>query len=352
MPYPSLSPDVLKRLHEGGVIPAHPLALTDEGFFDEPHQRLLTRYYLEAGALGLAVGVHTTQFEIRDVGLYGPVLSLAAHEMNLHPRSDEIIRIAGVSGPVEQAVEEAKIARDLGYHLVLVSQGGLGHLSEDELIERAKAIAEIIPIFGFYLQPAVGGRLLSYDFWRRLSDIPNLYAVKLAPFDRYETISAVRAIMDSPRYNEIAIYTGNDDNIVGDLLTTFRRQVGDELRTKQIVGGLLGQWAVGTRSAVAMMERIKQVRDDEAVPADLLETAWQLTDTNAALFDAKNDFKGCIAGIHQVLFEQGLMTNIRCLNPEETLSPGQLEEIQRVRSEYPHLHDDEFIADNLSKWLE
>lgn len=350
MTYPSLPKHILEILQEGGVIPAHPLALHEDGTLDEVHQRLLTRYYLEAGAIGVAVGVHTTQFEIRDVGLYEPVLRLAKEVIDEHPRSDEIVRIAGVCGPTEQAVVEAKIARDLGYHMVLVSVGSL-NISEAELIARSQAIAQVLPLFGFYLQPAVGGRLLSYDYWRRLADIPNLYAVKIAPFDRYETIHTVRAIMDSPRWQEIALYTGNDDTIVADLLTTVRRSVNGEHREKHIVGGLLGQWAVGTNRAVQLMNKIKAVRGQDQVPRELLQLGWELTDTNGALFDAKNNFKGCIAGIHQVLFEQGLMENIRCLNPNETLSPGQLEEIQRVRNEYPHLHDDEFIKENIDNWL-
>jgi len=350
MTYPTLPQAIRETLYQGGVIPAHPLALKEDGTLDDLHQRLLTRYYLEAGAIGVAVGVHTTQFEIREAGLYEPVLRLAKEVIDAHPRSGEVVRIAGVCGPTAQAVAEAEIARGLGYHMVLVSLGGL-NLSEAELFERSRAIAQVLPLFGFYLQPAVGGRILSYNYWRQLAEIPNLYAVKIAPFDRYETVSTVRAIIDSPRWQEIALYTGNDDNIVGDLLTTVRREINGEARQKQIVGGLLGQWAVGTRRAVELMERIKLVRGQSRIPADLLQTGWELTDTNGALFDVKNNFKGCIAGIHQVLYEQRLMGSARCLNPQETLSPGQLEEIERVRREYPHLHDDEFIAANIDSWL-
>lgn len=351
MTYPQLPQNILERLHEGGVIPAHPLALDADGNMDKRHQRALSRYYLDAGSIGLAVGVHTTQFEIRDFGLYEPVLELAAEVMNKHNSRENLVRIAGVSGPVKQAVAEAKVARALGYNMVLVSVGGLSRLTESELIERSVKIAQVLPLFGFYLQPAVGGRVLSYDYWKRLVEIPNLYAVKVAPFERYQTAATIRAIMESDRWQEIALYTGNDDTIVWDLLSTFQIKIQGKIRKKKMAGGLLGQWAVGTRRAVELMDEIKQVQGTDRITAYLLEKAWQVTDTNGALFDVLNNFKGCIAGIHQVLYEQGLLPSIRCLNPNEALSPGQIEEIQRVRKSYPLLHDDEYIAENLATWL-
>ena len=351
MSYPELPQSIMKQLHGGGVIPAHPLALDGDGYMDEPYQKALSRYYLDAGSIGLAVGVHTTQFEIRDHGLYKPVLELAAEVMNEKARENNLVRIAGVSGPTKQAVGESEVARTLGYNMVLVSMGGLAQLTEEELVDRARKIAEVLPLFGFYLQPAVGGRHLSYNFWSKLVEIPNLYGVKVAPFDRYATHETIRAILESDRWEDIALYTGNDDSIVWDLLSTFQMQKGDRIRRKVIAGGLLGQWAVGTHRAVELMVEIKQVQQTNEIPAQLLQRAWQVTDTNGALFDVANGFEGCIAGIHQVLWEQGLLRTVRCLNPNESLSPGQAAEIRRVRQSYPFLHDDEFVAENLSNWL-
>lgn len=350
MTYPTIPDHIFAALADGVVIPAHPLALTEDRKVDEKYQRALTRYYLDAGAGGIAIGVHTTQFQIREAGFYDYLLKLTKETLDEHPRGGEVIRVAGVVGPTSQAVKEAETARELGYHLALVSMGGLPDYSESQLVERVQEVAKIIPIFGFYLQPAVGGRRLSYNFWRALADIPNLYAIKIAPFDRYETITTVRAVLNSERWQEIALYTGNDDNIIGDLLTTFRIICDGQVREKAIVGGLLGQWAVWTRKAVDILERIKDVRG-KAIPQDLVELAWQLTDANKAIFDAENNFRGCIPGIHQVLYEQGLLRGIWCLDPAETLSEGQLEEIARVRQEYPGLTDDEFVAENLAKWL-
>jgi dihydrodipicolinate synthase/N-acetylneuraminate lyase len=327
-----------EKLFQGLVIPAHPLALTAERKLDERRQRALTRYYLAAGSGGVAVGVHTTQFAIRQVGLYEPVLRLACEEMKDH----NVAAIAGVVGPAKQAVAEAELAARLGYHAVLLSPGGLAQATIDELIERARAVAEVLPVMGFYLQPSVGGRLLPYEFWLRFAEIENVVAIKMAPFNRYQTIDVVRAVADSGRAGEIALYTGNDDNIVVDLLTDYR--FGD---TKlRIVGGLLGHWAVWTQNAVKMLERLK----GSFVP-DFLTLNIQVTDANAAFFDVANNFHGCIAGIHEVLRRQGLLEGRWCLDPHEDLSPGQVEEIDRVYAAYPHLNDDAFVQEHLDSWL-
>lgn len=358
-PTKRINPEVYNLLHEGTVIPAHPLALNSARQLDERRQRALTRYYMDAGAGGIAVGVHTTQFEIRDEGvdLLEPVLRLASEEVESANLDRSFIRIAGICGPTDQAVEEAKLAARLGYDLGLLSPGGLGDWTEGEIIERAFKVSEIIPIFGFYLQPAVGGRNLSYEFWRDFAQIPGVMAIKIAPFNRYQTLDVVRAVCDSPRRNEIALYTGNDDNILGDLLTAYRFVVDGQLVVKRIVGGLLGHWAVWTRCAVEVMDAVKKLRTESDASGsghnigDMLATGTGITDANAALFDASNDFKGCIPGIHEVLRRQGLLEGRYCLNPDETLSPGQLEEIDRVYRDYPHLNDDDFVRENLDKWL-
>jgi len=324
-----------ERLREGVVIPAHPLALTADRKLDERRQRGLTRYYLAAGAGGVAVGVHTTQFEIRDHGLLAPVLQLAVEEM----RGTGAIRIAGIVGKTAQAVKEAELAAGLGYHAGLLSLSALAAASAPELLEHARAVASVIPLFGFYLQPAVGGRVLPYEFWRAFAEIENVVAIKMAPFNRYQTIDVVRAVVESGRSGEIALYTGNDDNILLDLLTPFR--FGET--TVRIVGGLLGHWAVWTRRAVELLECVKKG------PAldDSLTRAIEITDCNAAFFDAANGFRGCIAGIHEVLRRQGLLAGRWCLNPAEDLSPGQMEEIDRVYGAYPHLNDDDFVRNQL-----
>ncbi len=319
-----------RRLMEGCVIPAHPLALTAERKLDEARQRGLTRYYLDSGAGGVAVGVHTTQFAIRDHGLLEPVLSLAAEAA----RGSEAILVAGACGRTAQAVREAGLARDLGYHAALVSLAAFREASTKEMIEHLRAIGEVLPVFGFYLQPAVGGRLLPEEFWRRAAELEALAAIKIAPFNRYQTLDVLRGVAASGRAGEIALYTGNDDTIVTDLLTPF--EVGG-IRMR-IVGGLLGQWAVGTRPAAEMLSRIHGIHESGgSVPLEMLTLGAQLTDLNAALFDAANHFHGCIAGIHEALRRQGLMEGIWCLNPNETLSPGQAEEIGRVMAAYPHL---------------
>lgn len=344
---------IKELLHEGTVIPAHPLALTSDRKLDEKRQRALTRYYIEAGAGGIAVGVHTTQFEIRDpqFDLYEKVLTIAMEEIAKANVQNSFIKIAGICGPVEQAIREAKFSKEIGYDLGLLSMGGLNDLSEDELISRTERIAEIIPVFGFYLQPSVGGRVFSYNFWSRFADIPNVYGIKIAPFNRYHSFDVVRAVCNSKRNDEIALYTGNDDNIINDLLTTYRIKSGDQTVEKKIVGGLLGHWSVWTKRVVDVFEEIKKARDQDLIPAELLTVGQEITDANAAFFDPKNDFKGSIAGINEVLTRQGLLKGNWCLLEKEKLSPGQAEEIDRVYADYPHLHDDEFVKNNLKKWL-
>lgn len=330
------------RLRSGLVIPAHPLAVNARRRLDERRQRALTRYYLAAGAGGVAVGVHTTQFAIRDPkhGLLQPVLELAAEEA----RNAEVVRIAGVCGKRKQAVSEAQLAATLQYDAALLSLGALKGASIAELMEHARCIASIIPVMGFYLQPAVGGRLLPYGFWRQFVEIENVVAIKIAPFNRYQTIEVVRAVADSGRAHEVALYTGNDDNILNDLLTPFEFG-GKRIR---IVGGLLGQWAIWTKAAVAQLNLVKAPSKNFA---DILALGAQVTDANAAIFDAANEFRGCIPGIHEVLRRQGLLAGRWCLDPKEDLSPGQLDEIDRVCRSYPHLQDDAFVKEHLDDWL-
>jgi dihydrodipicolinate synthase/N-acetylneuraminate lyase len=330
-----------EKLRQGVAIPAHPLALDANRKLDERRQRALTRYYLAAGAGGVAVGVHTTQFEIRDpkVGLFEPLLSLALEEL----RKSDAIRVAGIVGPTAQAVKEAECAVRCGYHAGLLSLSALRNASVAELIAHARAVASVIPLFGFYLQPAVGGRVLPYEFWRKFVEIENVVAIKMAPFNRYQTLDVVRALAESGRAGEIALYTGNDDSIVVDLLTPFR--FGNQ--TVRIAGGLLGHWAVWTRRVVELLDRIHK----EPEWPGWLTLAAEITDANAALFDVANQFAGCIAGIHEVLRRQGLLAGRWCLNPAEDLSPGQMEEIDRVYAAYPHLNDDDFVRRHLDEWL-
>lgn len=334
-----------ERLRGGAAIPAHPLALTAARKLDERRQRALTRYYLAAGAGGVAIGVHTTQFAIHDprVGLYRPVLELAAEEL----KSAGIIRVAGIVGGAAQAAREAELARDLGYHAGLLSLAALPDASENELLDHARAVAGILPVFGFYLQPAVGGRMLPIGFWRRFAQIENVVAVKIAPFNRYQTLDVVRAVAESGRAEEVALYTGNDDHIILDLLTPFRTG-GKELR---IVGGLLGHWAVWTRNAAAQLRDIRAAAGEAALSREWLQLAQEVTDANAALFDAAHGFHGCIAGLHEILRRQGLLEGRWRLDPDEDLSPGQMEEIDRVHRAYPHLNDDAFVAEHVDEWL-
>jgi dihydrodipicolinate synthase/N-acetylneuraminate lyase len=336
-------------LRAGQVIPAHPLALDQNRKLDERRQRALTRYYMAAGAGGIAVGVHTTQFAIRDpaVGLLRPVLELAAETMATEGSAD-CIRIAGAVGPTAQAVTEAELAMDLGYHAVLLSLAALKDADDDTLIAHCRAVADVAPIIGFYLQPSVGGRLLNYSFWRRFCEIENVVAIKIAPFNRYQTIDVLRALAASCRAADIALYTGNDDNIVLDLLT---RHVFDGVEL-HFAGGLLGHWAVWTQKAVELLRHCQKLRaEGEMLPRDMLTRAIAVTDTNAAFFDAANAFAGCIAGIHEVLRRQGLLAGIWCIEEHEVLSPGQTEEIDRIYAAYPQLNDDGFVAAHRDEWL-
>src|SRR5580704_6930659 len=341
-------------LKTGTVIPAHPLALDANRRLDERRQRALSRYYVAAGAGGLAVGVHTTQFAIREphVGLLEPVLSLAAEEMDRADKTRDVplVRVGGICGRTAQAVAEAKLLRDLGYNAGLLSLAAVKELDDKSLVGHCKEVAEILPLIGFYLQPAVGGPVLSYNFWRQFVEIENVVAIKIAPFNRYHTLDVVRAVAQSGR--EIALYTGNDDNIVIDLVTPYRFPVNGKPKELRIVGGLLGHWAVWTKRAVDLLgECHGAALADRSVPKSLLEKATHVTDCNAALFDAANQFAGCIAGLHEVLRRQGLFEGVWCLDPRETLSPGQKEEIDRVYRAYPELHDDQFVREGRDKWL-
>jgi dihydrodipicolinate synthase/N-acetylneuraminate lyase len=334
-----------ETLWRGVAIPAHPLALTANRKLDERRQRALTRYYLAAGAGGVAVGVHTTQFAIHDpaAGLYRPVLELAAEEWN----GRDIVGVAGISGATAQAVREATLARDLGYHIGLVSLRAFAEAPIGHMLEHIRAVAEVIPVFGFYLQPAVGGRTLPFDFWRRFVEIENVAAIKIAPFNRYQTLDVMRAVAEAGRESYIALYTGNDDHIVQDLLTPYR--FGS--KTLRIRGGLLGHWAVWTHAAAAQLRDFQAAPNAAAVPRQWLSLAEQVTDANAAFFDAANGFHGCIAGLHEILRRQGLLAGRWCLDPAEDLSPGQLEEIDRVSTAYPHLNDDAFVRGHIDHWL-
>ncbi|MFC0330654.1 dihydrodipicolinate synthase family protein [Paenibacillus sepulcri] len=349
----ALTPELLKAVHEGMVIPAHPLALDENRKLDERRQRALTRYYMASGSGGIAVGVHSTQFEIRDkaFNLYEPVLRLAAEEVDLAGISRPFIKIAGLCGPAGQALEEAGTALKHGYDAGLLSMGGLEGWSEQEILTRTRQVAEIIPVIGFYLQPSVGGKVFSFGFWREFAEIPNVIAIKMAPFNRYQTIDVVRAVCYSSRRDDIALYTGNDDNIINDLLSRYQFMVDGKPVEKQIVGGLLGHWSVWTREAVKLLEEIKKVRRLPEIPLEWLTRNVQVTDSNAAFFDSAHQFAGCIPGIHEVLRRQGLLQGTWCLNPHEVLSPGQAEEIDRIYQDYPHLNDDEFVKENLGSWL-
>jgi len=333
------SSKALARFHHGTVIPAHPLALTVERKLDERRQRALTRYYLDAGAGGIAVAVHTTQFAIREQGLLEPVLALAREEQ---AGREDVIGIAGICGPTKQAEREAALAKHLGYDAGLLSLAALPNANTRKLIEHVSAVAEILPVVGIYLQPAVGGRVLPYEFWRQFAEIPNVIGIKMAPFNRYQTIDVIRAVADSGR-DDITLYTGNDDNIVLDLLTPHHFSG----RTLRIKGGLLGHWSVWTRRAVELQAELQTA----TVTPEHLARAIAVTDSNAAFFDAANQFHGCIAGLHEVLRRQGLLAGFWCLDPNEGLSPGQLEEIDRVYAQYPELNDDAFVSENLDRWL-
>lgn len=347
--------EIMRKFREGVVIPALPLALDSSRKFDEVHERALMRYYIDAGVGGLAVGVHSTQFEIRDddVGLFEPVLSLASDEIDRYceKQGKSILKIAGVVGKTEQAVKEAEFVVSKGYHAVLLSLSAFADGTIEEMVEHSAKIAEIVPVIGFYLQPSVGGRVLPFEFWREFVEIENVLAVKMAPFNRYQTFDVVRAVAEAGKENDIVLYTGNDDNIVVDLLTPFKVRTSQGEKTLRIMGGLLGHWGMWTRKAVELMEEVKLVRENTRIPLEMLTRAAEITDANAAFFDAANGFAGCIPGIHEVLRRQGLLQGTWCLNPSETLSPGQSEEIDRIYASYPHLNDDEFVETNLKNWL-
>jgi dihydrodipicolinate synthase/N-acetylneuraminate lyase len=340
---PPVLPSVREHVRSGQVIPAHPLALDAHRRLDERRQRGLTRYYAHAGAGGVAVGVHTTQFAIRDsaIGLYRPVLELAMDEArHVIDGRRTFAMIAGVCGHTAQARSEAEIAAAIGYDAALLSLGDWRTESEDEILDHCRIVGEVMPLFGFYLQPAVGGRVLSYRFWREFAELPNVWAIKIAPFNRYQTIDVVRAVVEAGR-DDVALYTGNDDNIVSDLLTPFPVNVGGSTVLRWIDGGLLGQWAVWTNAAVALLAAIKEARVSGDYAPSLLSYGAALTDANAAVFDVAHGFQGCIPGIHEVLRRQGLLDGIWCLDPHERLSPGQADEITRVERSYPEVTDAE-----------
>ncbi|PTY08390.1 dihydrodipicolinate synthase family protein [Opitutaceae bacterium EW11] len=346
--------DIRSHLLAGQAIPAHPLALDSRRRFSERHQRALTRYYLESGVGGLAVAVHSTQFEIREPkhGLLRPVLELAAETARetVPLTGHEVALIAGVCGRTIQAVSEAALARDLGYHAALVSMAALASEKESFILNHLKTVAETMPIIGFYLQPTVGGRVFTVAFWRAVAEIPNLVAIKIAPFNRYQTVDVVRATVEVGR-EDLALYTGNDDALVTDLLTPFQFERDHATVTRRIVGGLLGHWGVWTRAAAALFEQIKVVRNQPVLDAAWLTRAAAVTDMNAAVFDPAHQFAGCIPGILEVLRRQGLVHSRCCLDPRESLSPGQAQELTRVSAAYPELTDDIFVAQNLDRWL-
>jgi dihydrodipicolinate synthase/N-acetylneuraminate lyase len=341
------------HLGAGQVIPAHPLALTEDRALDEVSQRALTRYYVAAGAGGIAVGVHTTQFDIRlgKHGLFEPVLELAADTADewLGANRGPFVKVAGIVGRTKQALREARLAADLGYDAGLLSLGGWRDEDEGRILTHCRAVAEVIPLFGFYLQPAVGGRALSHAFWRRFAEIPSVVAIKIAPFNRYQTIDVVRAVADVGR-DEIALYTGNDDSIVVDLLTRFPCVVDGRLVERRIVGGLLGHWAMWTRRAVELLATIKRAGSEPEMSSDWLRLGAAVTDANGAIFDVRNDFAGCIPGIHEVLRRQGLMQGTWCLDPAAILTDEHRAEIDRVVEAYPAMSDDEFVGQHLDEW--
>ena len=343
-------PQVLAALREGVVIPAHPLVLDADRRLDARRQRALTRYYLDAGARGLAVGVHTTQFAIREACLFEPVLELAMRTTADWGRAAAVM-IAGLTGRTAQALREAQVARGLGYHAGLLSLAALEGASEDELIAHAQAVAREIPLVGFYLQPAVGGLVLPVSFWRRIAAIDNVVAIKIAPFNRYRTLDVIRGVTEADAAERITLYTGNDDHIILDLITPFTVVAHGRARTLRIKGGLLGHWSVWVKRAVELLQRIHAAVAANEMQVELLALDAQVTDCNAAIFDAANGFHGVIAGCHEILRRQGLLEGIWCLDPKETLGPGQQQEIDRVCAAYPHLNDDDFVRANLERWL-
>ncbi len=354
LPFPPQS--VVAAIRQGLLIPAHPLALDHQRRFSERRQRALTRYYHAAGAGGVAVGVHSTQFAIREAryGLFKPVLELAAATIRACDQAAgrQTVLVAGICGKTDQALAEASFARETGYHLGLLSLSAFKEASDDELIVHCNTVTQAIPLMGFYLQPAAGGRLLSEGFWRRFAEIPNVVAIKIAPFNRYQTLDVIRAVASSGRAGEIALYTGNDDHILLDLLTEYIISDAQGQVKLQISGGLLGHWSCWTQKAAGLFDQVKQARRENAIPKSLLTLAAQVTDSNAAFFDAAHQYAGAIPGVHEVLRRQGLMENNYTLDPNESLSPGQAAEIDRVYQAYPHLNDDVFVREHLSEWLD
>lgn len=346
--------EALRILKQGTVIPATPLVLDEDRKLDEKGQRLLMNYYLNCGVGGVATAVHTTQFEIRDPKymLFEPILEIVSDEIEKFEKASgkTIVKVSGVCGETEQAVNEAKLAKKYGYDAVLLSPGGLNDKSEEYMAERTRAVAEVMPVIGFYLQTACGGRQFTYNYWEKICATENVVAIKCASFNRYQTLETVRAAALSDRCDDITLYTGNDDNIVIDLLTKYRFEKDGKIIEKGFEGGLLGHWSVWTKKAVEIFEKTKAEKNKREISTELLTLAEEVTDTNSAFFDTAHGFSGCIAGLHEILRRQGLMQNINCLNPNETLSPGQAEELDRVQKMYPHLNDDEFVRSNIEKW--
>ena len=348
--------DVLSSFRKGVAIPAQPLALDKNRKFVPKHQRALCRYYIDAGAGGIAVGVHSTQFEIRDpdIALFEPVLSQTSKFIDewCAKKRKKILKVSGVCGKTQQALYEAKFAEDNGYDACLLSLAALKDSTVPQMLAHCRKVAGIMPIIGFYLQPSVGGKVLPYDFWRGFMDIENVLAVKMAPFNRYQTFDVVRALAESGREKEITLYTGNDDNIVTDLISEYKICVGKKVKRIRIKGGLLGHWCVWTKKAVELLDELHALIDSgKNVPHEILSRNIEITDSNAAFFDTANGFAGCIPGIHEVLRRQGLLTGTWCLNPKEVLSPGQSREIDRVYKSYTHLNYDAFVKKNLGRWL-
>ena len=350
MHHSAMKSEVRRLIADGTVIPAHPLALDASRALDITHQRALTRYYIDAGAGGLAVGVHTTQFAIRDAGLYRPVLELAAEAAAAWTKRP-LALVAGLAGPTRQAVAEAEMARGIGYHAGLLSLAAMKSASEHEIIAHCETVAREIPLVGFYLQPAVGGVILSADFWRRFAGIDNVIAIKIAPFNRYRTLDVLRGVAAAGALDRVALYTGNDDHILLDLTLPFDLRAKGVTTRTYFRGGLLGHWSVWTANAIQQFERCRAARHKDTVPSDLLALDARVTDCNSAFFDVANNFRGCIAGCHEILRRQGLLEGIWCLDPAEGLSPGQMQEIDRVCTEHADLADDDFVAARLQKWL-
>jgi dihydrodipicolinate synthase/N-acetylneuraminate lyase len=350
-----LPADVFAALKRGAVIPAHPLALDAARKLDPRRQKALTRYYIDAGSGGLAVGVHSTQFAIRETGLYEPVLRLAAETARDWAPGRPLVLVAGLSGKTAQAKREAETALGLGYHAAMLSLAPMKGASIDELVAHCASVADVMPLVGFYLQTAVGGIHLPVDFWRRFAQIDNVVAIKMAPFNRYRTLDVIRGVAEARAEDRVTLYTGNDDHIVLDLAVPFdvKRDTlgGSETVRMRIKGGLLGHWSVWTKSAVDLHARIRAAVDSNSVDDALLALDAKVTDANSAFFDVAHDFAGCIPGCHEVLRRQGLLEGTWCLDPHETLSPGQAEEIDRVYAAYPEFADDAFVRANLHRWL-